>query len=1754
MITKKSIACDERGVSVVLGAILLLLLALVVFSSFYPAYLQSATYQRESEHMSSVRDSFAELKSKIDELRVGEQKSVGIKMSPDSVQFSPGPMIGSSIDVRSSPITKIVIYPSEDAKVEENGWTKRRPITIVGHHPENYQIKIVIPYDPDMRSDYGDLRFYENEAAGKLSYWVESCTQENAIVWVRRVENSDNTIYVYYGNPSATSESNGISTFIFFDDFESGNLSKWVNVIDSTWSIASDQKHSGIYSLRASAVSGTDKFIVASGVNESDVAFDAWWRLSSTSMDISQAVRTSSSTPINDYEINWEASDWALAKMINGSWYSIITTTGNPPTPNTWFKITAIIKGTEMKILKDDAQLLPSSGWQDVGGELGSGSVGFRAWDIPSGEYWWVDDARVRKFVDPEPVAIVGDEESVNGGASLQVASKEGSNVRSFLKFLLENVPPDSYVVRAALWLYCYEFSLPLKDVTDVLVRAVSDDSWQENEISWASMPIVGDALDSKFINSTGWISFEVKELVGGEVKGDRTASLALVCKIENYDLRNRYLNFYSREGPLKPYLEIYFLTGLAQDWVQTDWSGGRTFPALEVGKWDVIYNKYFTGENENSSSPGEIRLENSTPTAYKLYGFIESSIYDAGQTVNFGRITWDASTPTVTIGENKAANSEPVILVDGENRVGLSASSYVDAQEKDDVYENITENATGMLSSQAFSPENYNLLGGTRWVSGSIENLSSEDNAYMVFVSYPSAYSSQTLYAHQELTTISGTGYYSLRRESADNVGTDLQVLTGTVGRHLFGRFVYPLTGVSSIPSSTWNFYYRAWHSGASPENSTLRPNAAGTYQDWSTFGTGTSHWDRVSDQNDATGVQVSGSTTLKETFNIENITRAGTINSVTAYMRAKVTGQTLEYAQISFVGSTSATANNPTSGSFTLPTGWQPGDFAIFVWYTYANTKTFTPPSGITQKYQTAPAGYGRLYIGYRVLQSGDSSFSWSSSNVANSTTVWITSVFRNVDVDNPWDNDSGPPVTFTDRVNPDPPAVATLTDNAVVYCVFGKRNDYTSITPPSGYTNSGSGSSTAGVDASAGTAYKTKTPAGYEDPGAWTLGGGATSDDGQVWTGALRPASSNPEEKAVFIWRTYSTDYESAPITISRTDFTEYSETRTTNPSTGQTWTWDEVNSLEVGARASTLGGTETLQVSEFWIVVEYVSPPLAHVDASILIRRSDNTVRQIIAENVANSASLTETPTTLSATYSWSDYNVVDETDYLEIDLYCDVIVAGGTTAYLRIDNGALPLNDQTRVENIYLPSEYTAEVEFTGSSNLENWVQLMWSFDSAWTTGSVNVTLQLYDYLAGSYPTSGDGSISYVSSSTENTDEIWAQTINVNPENFRDPSGNWKLKIKGVKSTSEQFYLKADWVEYKPSWGALEYKLRWEHRIENVDASYENYQLLIYGYNSTNDENVGVYIWRSADHSWAFVGDLPSYPTWIIYPIDNIANYIVGENVSVLYFENNADNTPTTIRIDFCALEMKRTGTTTVVVKTRTGATENAYDGTWSAWQAATNGGYIPSPGNRYIQYRVELATTNSSITPILFGITLEIKVENQISAYGSVEFSKTNDFYPDQSYLYECGSVLLEQDDVYVMLFPPNILLVENMGGNNIKVYSTFIYITDSDQTLSATGRATIYVNVKRISDVVAPIDGPNRENVEINVRTIYRGPWDKFLSSEVQKLDQMGFDVHYDPNTLTLVIYGQKNGAPAGVKDIFYFERLVEVSVGLSK
>jgi hypothetical protein len=158
---------------------------------------------------------------------------------------------------RFKDIALIVLEPVE-VKPWLSGWAYRKKITIAGSTGAgtNYQVLLKVGessgaggYDfhleglsakfPSRKNDGGDLRFTASDGTTLQDFWVESVsgTSPNrvAYVWVEVSADlgTNQDIYCYFGNPSATNASNGANTFIFFDDFSSNTLSNYTETQDS---------------------------------------------------------------------------------------------------------------------------------------------------------------------------------------------------------------------------------------------------------------------------------------------------------------------------------------------------------------------------------------------------------------------------------------------------------------------------------------------------------------------------------------------------------------------------------------------------------------------------------------------------------------------------------------------------------------------------------------------------------------------------------------------------------------------------------------------------------------------------------------------------------------------------------------------------------------------------------------------------------------------------------------------------------------------------------------------------------------------------------------------------------------------------------------------------------------------------------------------------------------------------------------------------------------------------------------------------------------------------------------------------------------------------------------------------------------------------------------------------------------------------------------------------------------------------------
>lgn len=103
-------------------------------------------------------------------------------------------------------------------------WTRMKQITITNNAGQllyNYALHLSVPYDSDMRSDYGDIRF-KHESSGDVlcNYWIENADADAASVWVKipYAPTGTSRMYLFYGNPLATSQSDFYSVFTVWDE------------------------------------------------------------------------------------------------------------------------------------------------------------------------------------------------------------------------------------------------------------------------------------------------------------------------------------------------------------------------------------------------------------------------------------------------------------------------------------------------------------------------------------------------------------------------------------------------------------------------------------------------------------------------------------------------------------------------------------------------------------------------------------------------------------------------------------------------------------------------------------------------------------------------------------------------------------------------------------------------------------------------------------------------------------------------------------------------------------------------------------------------------------------------------------------------------------------------------------------------------------------------------------------------------------------------------------------------------------------------------------------------------------------------------------------------------------------------------------------------------------------------------------------------------------------------------------------------
>lgn len=157
----------------------------------------------------------------------------------------------------------IISVPTVTAQANwyDQDFTYRRSVIITGvaGAGTDYQVYLPITYDTDMQADFDDLRFAD-DAGLPIDYWIETyVASTSAVVYVEVTDNLDSnqTIYMYYGNSTVSTTSNGTDTFLFYEDWASETVdpTKW-DTITSDGSISfddTDANHGSVIEIEGNA-------------------------------------------------------------------------------------------------------------------------------------------------------------------------------------------------------------------------------------------------------------------------------------------------------------------------------------------------------------------------------------------------------------------------------------------------------------------------------------------------------------------------------------------------------------------------------------------------------------------------------------------------------------------------------------------------------------------------------------------------------------------------------------------------------------------------------------------------------------------------------------------------------------------------------------------------------------------------------------------------------------------------------------------------------------------------------------------------------------------------------------------------------------------------------------------------------------------------------------------------------------------------------------------------------------------------------------------------------------------------------------------------------------------------------------------------------------------------------------------------------------------------------------------------------------
>jgi len=303
-----------------------------------------------------------------------------------------------------------------------------------------------------MKSDFSDLRFTDSSGTTSIPYWKESTTAgATTTVWVNLPSlpaSGSATIYMYFGNSSATSSDSGASTFPFFEDFEQGNLSGYSG--DTTlFSVDGSFAHNGSFGLDAGTNSGqkTTTGIFRSGTKTSQGETVRYFQYVDASQQDEPCTLFGLQSSGHDYAVCLEefpSQQLVIAKNVTSNDTSGTILASSTVTYATgWYQVSVDWLTTNaINVTVYDSTGAVFATLSTTDSTYTSGGMGFSYWFQHGG---W-DFFTARQYAASAPTAIIGAKQDP-GGATFKAAEDTaltgansliaGQNIR--LRFSIQN-------------------------------------------------------------------------------------------------------------------------------------------------------------------------------------------------------------------------------------------------------------------------------------------------------------------------------------------------------------------------------------------------------------------------------------------------------------------------------------------------------------------------------------------------------------------------------------------------------------------------------------------------------------------------------------------------------------------------------------------------------------------------------------------------------------------------------------------------------------------------------------------------------------------------------------------------------------------------------------------------------------------------------------------------------------------------------------------------------------------------------------------------------------------------------------------------------------------------------------------------------------------------------------------------------------------------------------------------------------------